>query len=452
MSVTAGVSVAALATRAKLQGGIGQTRVGRYWPGKAPKWANKEAEEDHDDADHVGKHKKKVDVVDDDSERNKDDDPRLRRLVQVRADHRRVRQAAEVVSTEEEETIEEEEEDLLCFFHYEYRLIHSQLSTLFTFLLIPLPEVHTLERITDLQLPLEDEKEEEEVQDEEEESEYETDSEEEMFGIYMMKPVFVRKAERDTIAERERMEAEEEALEELARKELELRKIETKAMVVEEIRKDEERRKNVILEEANRGDVDTDDEANEAEEYEAWKTRELGRIKGEKDARGAMSKEKEEVDKLRNMTEEERKEWERDNPKPSSSSSSEKPKKKWKFMQRYYHKGAYFQEAGSDETNDGIFQRDYSAPTGVDRLDKSVLREVQQVKNFGRSGGTKWTHLAKEDTTYGGRIKKDEEDKTKDWNDPWVSNVFLRRKYNKRMADMNAPIARPRGSKKLKAW
>ncbi|KAG2298378.1 hypothetical protein Bca52824_034850 [Brassica carinata] len=426
MSVTAGVSVAALATRAKLQGGIGQTRVGRYWPGKAPKWANKEAEEDHDDADHVGKHKKKVDVVDDDSERNKDDDPRLRRLVQVRANHRRLRQAAEVVSTEEEETIEEEEEDVDALEERRRRIREKNLK-------------RTREE-ADLQLPLEDEKEEEEeVQDEEEESEYETDSEEEMFGTYMMKPVFVRKAERDTIAERERMEAEEEALEELARKKLELRKIETKAMVVEEIRKDEERRKNVILEEANRGDVDTDDEANEAEEYEAWKTRELGRIKREKDARGAMSKEKEEVDKLRNMTEEERKEWERDNPKPSSSSSSEKPKKKWKFMQRYYHKGAYFQEAGSDETNDGIFQRDYSAPTGVDRLDKSVLREVQQVKNFGRSGGTKWTHLAKEDTTY-------------DWSDPWVSNVFLRRKYNKRMADMNAPIARPRGSKKMKAW
>ena len=432
MSVTAGVRDVALATRAKLQGGIGQTRVGRYWPGKAPEWAK----EDHDDDDdhHVGKHKKKkVDVLDDELERNKNDDPRLRRLGQVRADHRRVREAAEVVSTEEEElrNQEKEEEDVDALEERRSRIREKNLK-------------RTREE-ADLMPPLEDE-DEEEVQ-EEEESEYETDSEYEMFGIYMMKPVFVPKAVRETIAERERMEAEEEALEELAKKKLEMRKIETKAIVVAEVRKEEERRKNVQLEEeADLGDVETDDETNEAEEYEAWHTRELGKIKREKEARGAMLREKEEVDKLRNITEEERKEWERDNnPKPSSS---EKPKKKWKFMQRYYHKGAYFQEQGSDETDD-IYQRDYSAPTGVDKLDKSVLREVMQVKKFGRSGGTKWTHLVKEDTTYGGKNKKDE---TKDWSDPWVSNVFLRQKYNKRMTAMDAPIARPKGSKRMKAW
>lgn len=48
MLVTAGVSDAALATRAKLRCGIGVTKVTRYWPGKAPKWAD-ESEQDHDD-------------------------------------------------------------------------------------------------------------------------------------------------------------------------------------------------------------------------------------------------------------------------------------------------------------------------------------------------------------------------------------------------------------------
>jgi len=72
-------------------------------------------------------------------------------------------------------------------------------------------------------------------------------------------------------------------------------------------------------------------------------------------------------------------------------------------MQKYYHKGAFFQadpddEAGSAGT-DGIFQRDFSAPTGEDRLDKSILPKVMQVKHFGRSGRTKWTHLVNEDTT-----------------------------------------------------
>ncbi|CAN6979264.1 unnamed protein product [Brassica oleracea var. botrytis] len=80
MPVTAGVSEAALATRAKLRGEIGQTKVKRYWPGKAPEWAD-EPEEDED----VRMQK-----------------TRAENREEVRADHRRVRQA-EIVYTEEEE-------------------------------------------------------------------------------------------------------------------------------------------------------------------------------------------------------------------------------------------------------------------------------------------------------------------------------------------------------------
>ncbi|CAN6979262.1 unnamed protein product [Brassica oleracea var. botrytis] len=101
-----------------------------------------------------------------------------------------------------------------------------------------------------------------------------------------------------------------------------------------------------------------------------------------------MLREREKVEKLRNMTEQERK-----NPKPSS----DKPKKKWNFMQKYYHKGAFFQADPDDEAwsvgTDGIFQRDFSAPTGEGRLDKSILPKVMQVKHFGRSWRTKWTHV-----------------------------------------------------------
>ena len=45
MSVAAGVSDAAITVREKLRGKIGQTKVKRYWPGKAPEWADEIEEE-----------------------------------------------------------------------------------------------------------------------------------------------------------------------------------------------------------------------------------------------------------------------------------------------------------------------------------------------------------------------------------------------------------------------
>ncbi|CAL9243300.1 unnamed protein product, partial [Arabidopsis halleri] len=129
----------------------------------------------------------------------------------------------------------------------------------------------------------EEEEEEEEIHDEDED-EYETDSsEEEMHVHVMIQPFYVQKTERDTIVEHKRLEAEEQAYKELAKRKLEMRKIETKQIVVEELRKDEEIQKNMVLE-----DVETDDETNEAEDYEVWRTREIARIKRERDSREAM--------------------------------------------------------------------------------------------------------------------------------------------------------------------
>ncbi|XP_058112975.1 uncharacterized protein LOC131256003 [Magnolia sinica] len=430
MSVTAGVNDTVIAIRDKLRGKIGQTKVKRYWPGKAPEWAD-EIEEDGDIRTARAVALEKAFPSKDDLDVEAKDDPRLRRLAEskidnkeeVRADHRRIRQA-EIVSTIEEETrrqerldFEEEDEDAL---EERRRRIREKL----------------LQKQQEEAALLPEEEEEEIEEEEEEESEYETDSEEEQSGIAMIKPVFVPKSERDTIAERERLEAEERALEELVKRRLELRKVETKQIVVEEIRKDEEIQKNLDVE-ANNADVETDDEVNEAEEYEAWKAREIARIKRDREDREAMLKEKEEIDKVRTMTEEERREWERKNPKPLPP-----PKQKWRFMQKYYHKGAFFQSDVDDHvataSSNEIYKRDFSAPTGEDKMDKTILPKVMQVKHFGRSGRTKWTHLVNEDTT--------------DWNNPWTYNDPLRAKYNAKMVGMNAQITKPKGSKKLKDW
>ena len=45
------------------------------------------------------------------------------------------------------------------------------------------------------------------------------------------------------------------------------------------------------------------------------------------------------------------------------------------------------------------FFRDVTSATLEDKFDKTVLPKVMQVKNFGRSGRTKYTHLVDQDTT-----------------------------------------------------
>ncbi|GJR00637.1 ribonuclease H-like domain-containing protein [Tanacetum coccineum] len=122
-----------------------------------------------------------------------------------------------------------------------------------------------------------EEDDEDAVYEQDEVSEYETDlDDEQMDSMAMMKLVFVKKSERDTIADREKMEAEERAIEEFLKMRVEERKVETKKMLVEEIRKDMEIQKN----KETVGEIDTDDDENI---FEAWIPREISRIKRDRE-------------------------------------------------------------------------------------------------------------------------------------------------------------------------
>ena len=159
---------------------------------------------------------------------------------------------------------------------------------------------------------------------------------------------------------------------------------------------EEEVRKSTMADRATKDDcldmeqVNTDDE-NDEMEYEAWKVRELKRLKRDKEEKEQFMREQAELERFRHLTEEEKRLEMRMNPKQITNKAA---KGKYKFLQKYYHRGAFYL---AEEEN--LLRRDYSGATLEDRFDKSVLPKVMQVKNFGRSGRTKYTHLVDQDTT-----------------------------------------------------
>jgi len=242
-------------------------------------------------------------------------------------------------------------------------------------------------------------------------SEYDTDSDESSGGSgprKLFKPVFVRKSERDTIEEREKMQAEidaEAAMTEVAKA---AKREESKKLVELEVRREEALA--AALDEMEPSDVDTDDELDDALEFEAWKGRELDRLKTDRIQREQMFREREEQERIRNMTEDERNLYHAK--RLAEKEHADKDKPKMAFMQKYYHKGAFFQEAADDAFGtagpDEIYKRDFNAPTAEEKYDKSLLPSAMQVRKgtFGRAGQSKWTHLANEDTS----VRKDETD------------------------------------------
>lgn len=249
--------------------------------------------------------------------------------------------------------------------------------------------------------------EESEEESEEEESSEEESSEDEAPRKVLLRPTFIKKDKRagserdgdrassapgvaDTAAETEARRAQrQEKADYLVRDQLEK---EAMARLAGQKAWDED--ENVAAEEEALDDRDgLDPEA----EYAAWKLRELKRIKRQREAIEAAEKEREEIERRRNLNPEDR---EREDQEFIQKQKEEKEAGRGQtgFMQRYFHKGAFFQD---DLEREGLDKRSIMGARFADETNREVLPEYMQIRDMtklGRKGRTKYKDLRAEDT------------------------------------------------------
>ncbi|KAL2821517.1 splicing factor, Prp19-binding domain-containing protein [Aspergillus granulosus] len=251
----------------------------------------------------------------------------------------------------------------------------------------------------------EDKEEEEEESEEEESSEEESSSEDEAPRRVLLRPTFIKKDKRgnggpeaqngqgtsaDSLAETEARKAQrQEKADALVREQIEkdaiARSAANKAWDDDEIMANEE------------AEIDDTDNKDPEAEYAAWKLRELKRIKREREAIEASEKEREEIERRRNLTAEER---EREDQEFIAKQKEEREATRGQsgFMQRYFHKGAFFRP---DLEKEGLDQRNVMGARFADDVARETLPQYMQIRDMtklGKKGRTRYKDLRSEDT------------------------------------------------------
>ena len=226
----------------------------------------------------------------------------------------------------------------------------------------------------------------------------------------LLRPTFIKKGNRkDSEAATQAQAEDENWVEEEAR-----RKEKADAMIQEQLER------NAAAQAAGRRDWD-DDEIEEVDQVDdtdgldpeteraAWKLRELKRVKREREAIELAEKEREEVERRRNLSKEDREAEDRDF--LETQKEEREGKGQMGYMQKYFHKGAFFQD---DAKAEGLDRRDIMGSRYADDVaNREVLPEYMQIRDMtklGRKGRTKYKDLKSEDTgrwgTYEGKGSK----------------------------------------------
>ncbi|KAK2679498.1 hypothetical protein RAB80_004679 [Fusarium oxysporum f. sp. vasinfectum] len=204
----------------------------------------------------------------------------------------------------------------------------------------------------------------------------------------------------------ERLAAEEEE-EEARQAEEEARKKAADELVEEQIKKDLAARaagkKHWDDDENEDSDVDTTDGLDPEAEEAAWRVRELKRLKRARAIIEEREKELAEVERRRNLTEEERQA--EDEAFLAQQKEEKEGKGKMSFMQRYLHKGAFYQD---EMKAAGLDKRDIMGSRIQDDVrNREALPEYLQRRDMaklGRKGATKYRDMRTEDTGRWGDI------------------------------------------------
>ena len=152
---------------------------------------------------------------------------------------------------------------------------------------------------------------------------------------------------------------------------------------------------------------DTDDLDPEAE-LAAWKLRELRRLKRDREVIEAYERDVAERERRANLTAAER---DAEDAERLARQKEEREEGRGKagFMQRYHHKGAFFQD---DQTAEMLRKRDLMGAQYVDEVkNREALPEYMQIRNMeklGKKGRTRYKDLRGEDTGKWGEYAKQE--------------------------------------------
>ncbi|KAG0203965.1 Microfibrillar-associated protein 1 [Mortierella sp. GBA30] len=206
----------------------------------------------------------------------------------------------------------------------------------------------------------------------------------------LMKPVFVPKSQRVTIDEASRAEVAAELAEKERIEALEERKKESHQILKEYVAR------QAAVEEVpdvdNLAEVDDTDGLDKEAEFEQWRLRELKRIKRDREELEAREAEKAEIERRRELTEEER--VKEDMAYLAKKAKEEQAQKANGPVEKYHHKGAFFMD-----TDEAILKRPTNEATPDAIKDVKALPKIMQVRNFGRAGQTKYTTLKDQDTS-----------------------------------------------------